>query len=492
MALLSDYAGQFDTADVNGTTIDAAHVSILNNGTHGFVAPSWAFTGTGGCTIESSSNARLDTLRLRGSGATYLTSDTHRRIRFVHNATFTYATLAAPIVTRNRRASVRCWVTPGMTNKGAGNGAVFDLLRFVQASGPSTFAVAQLLNGDATGRYVIGLHSNPSGVSQRVGDTVITPSGRIGIELGIDFDNGTCFMGLFDTNGVLLTPYITANTNTGADGPVGFDFGNAEVGTDGTTFTDFEGLDVEFIKGSQQGFINTNPIFVPKFATAVDNASTSTISASVTNCKAGDMVYAFLKHESGVIGVQVTTPNDLLVQGSIGDTTQSGSDPEGSTYFAPSIASTGTVSFTATLSAAKNFKNLVVVAIEPPSTDWVFTRGSPSVRADAATSVALATPTQNYISAGAPVAFDFTCYAEFGATLSLVAMIDSAVDMFNYPSASDHSAVWMRQRSANAIGKAIGTLSSSNSWVSISDSFLAYKRSPIPAIVPVAQRMIRC
>lgn len=201
---------------------------------------------------------------------------------------------------------------------------------------------------------------------------------------------------------------------------------------------------------------------------AFDTASGTTVASPALTVAAGDLVVVAVKFEGATTTVSVSDGTSSLTEWSKGVTGTSSGEPFLDVFYILASVANGSVTYTATLGAARAFKDIVVMVYRPSaaaSLDGIANVGS-GTTGTAATSGNLTTSGSDGVA--------FGCYAEYGSYLTAATINSIAQDHFidasagtviNHDPGTSKSAMFANTYAAGFTGGAAATLSASERWV---------------------------
>jgi len=204
-------------------------------------------------------------------------------------------------------------------------------------------------------------------------------------------------------------------------------------------------------------------------AGAEDNASGTTVAAPAITVAAGDLIVVAVKFEGATTTVSVSDGTSSLTQWSKGVTGTSSGEPFLDAFYLTSSVASGSVTYTATLGAARAFKDIMVMAYRPSG-------GSVSLdgTANVGSAISGTSATSGNTTTTGTTGIAFAPYASYGPIIvsgtingvTATQFIDgSNSTAINHDSGFGHSALFAAPYAAGFTGQAAATLNSSDRWV---------------------------
>lgn len=184
------------------------------------------------------------------------------------------------------------------------------------------------------------------------------------------------------------------------------------------------------------------------------SASSTTVAVTGLTVTAGDLVVVIVKHEGGSATVSVSDGTSTLTSG-FGDQSSIGGDPFLSMHYITSSVASGSVTYTATFSAARTFRDIAVMSYTP-SAGTVSIDGTPASLGDHSTAVNSGNTTTSGTDGVA-----FGGYAEFGDALTSPLINGVAADHTQLATGTN-SEIWSKTYAGGFTGAASGTISFDN------------------------------
>lgn len=211
---------------------------------------------------------------------------------------------------------------------------------------------------------------------------------------------------------------------------------------------------------------------------ATASASSNSIAVALANVSVGDLIAVWVKWEAGTTTCAVSDGTTSLTQYVPGVLTYTGAgEPSGVLFYLLSSVASGTVTYTASLGAARTWRDIVVMSYTP-SAGTVAADGTAGVGAQGQ---GTAVSSGNVTTTGTD-GVAFGGYSEYGSALTSP-KINNVVAAQTQKSGATNSELWSITYSSGFTGAATGTITFNN-WVGGVIAFKITASGAAPVSIP--------